>query len=229
MPAKSDIRARLRKSTAAVHERLHRHDGFVAAAAGTIDLVDYQRLLTRLWGFHHAFEIALGRVDREGDVGVEFTSRGRSRLLESDLVALGWDRASVVRLPQCESLRAPESTAEFIGALYVVEGSTLGGIQLARALEPLVRSGEGRSFFLGYGDRHGAMWRSFLKILEECASSEAAGDAVIEGAIRTFADFESWMAGWDAGAAPEANPHPLDRAHRQPALLGSRNTAAIGH
>jgi heme oxygenase len=156
---------------------------------------------------------------REGDLACS----------KSDLVALGWDRASVVRLPQCESLRAPESTAEFIGALYVVEGSTLGGIQLARALEPLVRSGEGRSFFLGYGDRHGAMWRSFLKILEECASSEAAGDAVIEGAIRTFADFESWMAGWDAGAAPEANPHPLDRAHRQPALLGSRNTAAIGH
>ena len=238
MPAKSDIRARLRKSTAAVHERLHRHDGFAAAAVGTINLVDYQRLLARLWGFHHAFEIALGRVDRERDVGVEFTSRGRSRLLESDLVALGWDGASVVRLPQCESLRAPASTAEFMGALYVVEGSTLmgalyvvegstlGGIQLARALEPLVRSGEGRSFFLGYGDRHGAMWRSFLKRLEECASSEAAGDAVIEGAIRTFADFESWMAGWDAGAAPEANPHPLNRAHRLDAISRKRPLSA---
>ena len=147
-------------------------------------------------------------------------------MLESDLGALGWDGASIVRLPQCERLRAPASTAEFMGALYVVEGSTLGGIQLARALEPLVRSGEGRSFFLGYGDRHGAMWRSFLKRLEECASSEAAGDAVIEGAIRTFADFESWMAGWDAGAAPEANPHPLDRAHRLDAISRKRPLSA---
>jgi heme oxygenase len=196
VPANSDIRARLRKSTAAVHERLHQHHGFAAAAAGTIDLVDYQRLLARLWGFHHAFEKALGQVDRERDVGVEFTSRGRSRMLESDLMALGWDGAAVVRLPQCQSLRAPANSAEFMGALYVVEGSTLGGIQLARALEPLVGSGEGRSFFLGYGDRHGAMWRAFLNRLEDCASSEAAADAVIEGAIGAFADFESWMAGW---------------------------------
>ena len=87
-----------------------------------------------------------------------------------------------------------------MGALYVVEGSTLGGIQLARALKAVVAadSGEGRSFFLGYGDRHGAMWRSFLKRLEDCASSEADDDAVIEGATRTFVDFESWMAGWKA-------------------------------
>ena len=171
MPAKSDIRTRLRKSTAAVHERLHRHEGFAAVAAGTIDLIDYQRLLSRLWGFHHPFETTLGQVNRKQDIGVEFEARGRSRMLESDLVALGWDRASVARLPQCESLKAPENAAEFMGALYVVEGSTLGGVQLARALKSLVasESGEGRSFFLGYGDRHGAMWRSFLNRLEDFA------------------------------------------------------------
>ena len=128
-------------------------------------------------------------------------------MLESDLVALGWDHASVVRLPQCESLRAPANAAEFMGALYVVEGSTLGGVQLARALKA-AHSGEGRSFFLGYGDQHGAMWRSFLKKLEDCASSEADDDAVIEGAIRTFADFESWMAGWKASFATEVIPGP---------------------
>jgi len=206
--AKSDIRTRLRKSTAAVHERLHHHEGFAAVAAGTIDIIDYQRLLSRLWGFHYPFETALGQVDREQDIGVEFEARGRSRMLESDLVALGWDRASVVRLPQCESLRAPANAAEFMGALYVVEGSTLGGLQLARALEAVVASdsGEGRSFFLGYGDRHGAMWRSFLTRLADCASREADDDAVIEGAIRTFIDFESWMAGWKASFATEAIP-----------------------
>jgi heme oxygenase len=213
--AKSDIRTRLRKSTAAVHERLHHHEGFAAVASGTIDLVDYQRLLSRLWGFHYPFETALGQVDREQEIGVEFASRGRSRMLESDLVALGWDRASVLRLPQCESLRAPANAAEFMGALYVVEGSTLGGIQLARALKAVVAadSGEGRSFFLGYGDRHGAMWRSFLKRLEDCGSSEAEDDAVVEGAIRTFVDFESWMEGWKASFA-EAIPQRTESAHR---------------
>ena len=216
MLAKSDIRARLRISTSAVHERLHRHEGFAAAAAGTIDLIDYQRLLSRLWGFHYPFERTLRQVDREQNIGVEFEERGRSRMLESDLVALGWDRASVIRLPQCESLRAPANAAEFMGALYVVEGSTLGGIHIARALKAVVAadSGQGRSFFLGYGNRHRAMWRSFLKRLEDCASSEADVDSVIEGAIRTFVDFESWMAGWNSSFATEAIARPIESAHR---------------
>jgi heme oxygenase len=201
--ATSDIRTRLRNSTAAVHERLHRHEGFAAVAAGTIDLIDYQQLLSRLWGFHHPFEATLRQLNSKREIGIEFEARKRSRMLESDLVALGWDRASVIRLPQCDNLRAPENAAVFMGALYVVEGSTLGGIQLARALKALLASdsGEGRSFFLGYGDRHGAMWRSFLSWLEDFASSEADAAAVIDGAIRTFIDFEDWMSGWKARIA----------------------------
>jgi heme oxygenase len=216
--AKSDIRTRLRKSTAAVHERLHRHEGFAAVADGTIDLIHYQRLLSRLWGFHYPFETTLRQVNCKQDIGVEFETRGRSRMLESDLAALGWDRASVVELPQCKSLRAPDNAAEFMGSLYVVEGSTLGGLQLANALRSLVvsDSGDGRSFFLGYGDRHGAMWRSFLSRLEDFAHSEADGAAVIDGAIRTFVDFENWMAGWNRSFKTEAVQQPTESALRRP-------------
>jgi heme oxygenase len=132
-------------------------------------------------------------------------------MLESDLVALGVDSASVAELPQCRSLFAPANAAEFMGALYVVEGSTLGGIQLARALEPLMEpySGAGRSFFLGYGDRHGPIWRSFLIKLEGCASSNADEEALIGGAMRTFLDFETWMAGWRADPTAETSPPPI--------------------
>ena len=92
----------------------------------------------------------------------------------------------------------PHSEAEFMGALYVVEGSTLGGVQIARALAPLVarKGGGGRSFFLGYGDRHGAMWRAFLERLQDCAGSEEKEAAIVLGATRTFLDFEIWMNGW---------------------------------
>jgi heme oxygenase len=201
-----DIRARLRESTAAVHERLHRHKGFAAAAAGTISLEDYRLLLSRLWGFHRAFERVFGQINHEEDAGIEFEERARSSMLESDLVALGADRGSIRGLPQCETLRPPRNAHEFMGALYVIEGSTLGGVQLARALKSVVASGsgEGRSFFLGYGDRHSAMWRSFLARLEECVRSEADGTAVVAGATRTFDDFETWMDEWNAGAKPIA-------------------------
>jgi heme oxygenase len=95
-------------------------------------------------------------------------------------------------------MQPPRSEAEFMGALYVVEGSTRGGVQIARALAPLAarEGGGGRSFFLGYGDRHGAMWRAFLERLQDCAGREENEAAIVLGAMRAFSDFEIWMNGW---------------------------------
>jgi heme oxygenase len=210
----SDIRARLRSSTAAAHERLHGHRGFAAVAAGTISLGRYRLLLARLLGFHSAFERALSQFNRQSDAGVAFEARARSRLLEADLAALGVDRAAVRALPQCATLLPPRSVAEFLGALYVIEGSTLGGLHLARALGPLLGAdtADGRAFFLGYGDQHSAMWRSFLDRLNNCAANEADAAAVVDGATRTFCDFESWMEGWDAPSAIGAAALSLEAA-----------------
>ena len=41
------------------HERMHRHRGLSAAAAGTIAMSDYRLLLARLYGFHRAFEAVM--------------------------------------------------------------------------------------------------------------------------------------------------------------------------
>jgi len=40
------------------------------------------------------------------------------------------------------------------------------------------------------------MWRGFLEQLDLLTGDEAREDEAIEGAVRTFADFESWMDGW---------------------------------
>ncbi len=218
MTVESDIRARLRRSTAAAHERLHRHRGFAAVAAGTVSLGSYRLLLARLWGFHSAFERVLGQFSRDADTGVAFETRARSSFLESDLAALGMDRNWVRALPQCSTLVAPRSIAEFLGALYVTEGSTLGGSQLARALGPLLGAGtaEGRTFFLGYGDQRGAMWRSFLDRLNHWVANEADAADAVDGATRTFSDFENWMDRWDAPPATGAGVAPLEATRRSP-------------
>ena len=61
------VRDRLRRETAEVHERLHRHPGLGAAARGSIAAEDYVRLLARLWGFHRAYEAALAEARLELD------------------------------------------------------------------------------------------------------------------------------------------------------------------
>jgi heme oxygenase len=123
-------------------------------------------------------------------------------MLEADLATLGASQASIVNLPQCGWLRRPANRAELMGAMYVVEGSTLGGLHLARALAPLFapETRDGRRFFLGYGERHAAMWRAFIGELEQCATTPASEDAIIESALQTFSVFETWMTNWRAAS-----------------------------
>jgi heme oxygenase len=200
---RTSIRNRLREATSDVHERLHGHAGFSAAAAGTISVRGYGKLLERLWGFHRAFESTFDEATRKWQVGVDLEKRHRCGMIEADLITLGGDLKAIARLPQCVTLYRPGNKAAFIGALYVVEGSTLGGVHLARALASTIGAGSacGVQFFLGYGDQRGAMWRSFLQELDECARAPADEAAVIDGAIETFVHFEAWMEGWNSASS----------------------------
>ena len=222
MTPAADTRGRLRAATAQIHERLHGHPGLGAAASGAMSRADYRLLLGRLWGFHTAFEEVLEAAARRLALDIDMAARARAPMLEADLRVLGLGADDIARLPRCAQIFQPRDEAGFMGALYVVEGSTLGGIQIARALAGLFdgAEGEGRRFFLGYGANHSAMWRGFLARLEACAKDEAGETAAIEGAVQTFADFERWMDDWrhealEPGRAEKA-PQPGTRASEQP-------------
>ncbi len=192
------LRERLRVVTKLAHERLHAHPGFAAAALGAISIEDYRLLLSRLFGYHRAFEVAHEIAARRG-IGSERTEvRARSHLIVRDLEALGLSRRAIGQLPLCDVVRAPRNQAERLGGLYVLEGSTLGGIQIARALRSLLpgANGDGRRFFLGYGDRHAQMWRSFLDELESLAADPIAASDAANSALSNFEEFERWMSGW---------------------------------
>jgi heme oxygenase len=191
-----------------VHERMHAHCGFASAAAGLISLPDYRLLLSRLFGFHRAFENL--NVCWSDLFGEDARERDRSHLIAADLESLGLDPSAISRLPLCEALEAPTSKAEQLGALYVLEGSTLGGVQIARALQTVIpgADGQGRRFFLGYGDRHGAMWRAFVERLERLAAEPSAIADAERAAIRTFDEFGLWMGGWKALGSTSASMMP---------------------
>ena len=148
--------------------------------------------MQRLYGFHLAFEKAHERIGCEED-------RARSHLIAEDLATLGVDRDTIARLPLCECLKPPRGEAERLGALYVLEGSTMGGVQIARALRAVIDEpdGAGRRFFLGYGDRHGAMWRAFLAQLEQLAEDPEQAERATLAAVDAFEQFELWMKDWN--------------------------------
>jgi heme oxygenase len=187
-------RAALREATEAAHLRLHQLPAFHALAEGRLDRPGYGALLGRLLGFHAAMERRLAEAPPLDDFGIAIAERRRSPLLRADLAWLG------VPAPAAEAPLPPfPSAAAALGGLYVVEGSTLGGLHLARALDPLLPPGiEGRRFLLGYGAAHGAMWRACCNAIERCGATPGGLAGMVAGAVAGFEAFEDWFAAAEA-------------------------------
>jgi heme oxygenase len=185
LPPRS-VRLALRDATQPAHTRLHAHPALGAVQAGTIDRTSYRALLSRLYGFHSAFEAAAHIVPE------------RSLWLIADLTTLGVEDQAVAALPRCQDLPGLETPHRKLGALYVVEGSTLGGRELAKRLDHLFGPGErdGRHFFSGREADSGRAWRAFTDRLDDAAEQTSARTEMIAAAVETFAAFERWMRDW---------------------------------
>ena len=184
------LHCKLREATAAVHERMHRHDGFLAIKEGAIDKTCYTQLMCRLYAFYRPFERETGF----GDI--------RSQWLGQDLDALGLDPSLRKKIRDCTNIPRLQTAHRRLGALYVVAGSALGGRQLARGLDHLFPSDDtaGRRFFLGHGAQTGTVWRDYLAQLAAVPTDPYTQTEIVEAALDTFAVFEHWTLGWKDAA-----------------------------
>lgn len=159
-------RAALRSATAASHDA-------VDAAYGGFDLAD-----PRSYGcFLTAHARALPAVERalSGYDGLPaFTPR--AALLEADLAALG------LKMPAPLPVAPPESDAAAFGALYVIEGSRLGGAVLAKRVSRALPHA-----YLAATHQPGG-WRAFGELLDRAAKAGGPGwiDRAVAAAEATF-------------------------------------------
>ncbi len=181
-PARS-LAQRLRAETAEAHAKLEAVVGFdihrPSVATATLMLENFHRVLQTL-------EPAMMAL-----LPMRLRDRRRLPLLRADLATLG--RSVDSELAGSSKPALPQSEAEALGALYVMEGSTLGGKMISKSLRkcadwPL----KGASYFNPYGDRTGVMWAAFQDELEAVPISQA--DGVIRGANQTFATLETALA-----------------------------------
>jgi heme oxygenase len=185
MPASpSPLLLALREGTLACHKSLEARLPFFDAG---FDTAAYSRLLQAYYGFHAPLEARLGAYQEP--------QRAKTPALTQDLQALRLSTRDIDTLPLCQALPAIGDEASALGVMYVLEGSTLGGQVLKRAMAE--RLGLGPSSGAGFLDVYGAMtgryWRDYLDRLEQASTAPAAKAATVQAAIDTFTCFEHWL------------------------------------
>lgn len=186
MTRTASLRDRLRIETRAAHDAL---DETLDLIGQPLTLTQYVRLLARFHGFHRAIEPLLARLIEPS----LWAGRSKLAVLQQDLGRCGMSAAAMRRLPAPDDLPAITDGATALGALYVSEGSTLGGRIIDRQLQknPLIPA-EARSYFGVYGDQTGARWQAVCEVLE--TSSPDHHQRTIQSAQLIFASLQSWLA-----------------------------------
>jgi heme oxygenase len=186
---RSPLLTRLREETARAHADLEAEFNLDQVLSGP-DAA--RRVLGRFYGFHVVWEAAMART------GAADFAASRSRLphLRADLARLGCKEDDLAALSQCQAAAdVPASRAGEIGSLYVLEGSTLGGQLISRALTSTEWAPpEGLTYFNPYGPQTGEKWRSFMAWADEEAAGEDA-EAICAKANETFALLRDWLPG----------------------------------
>ncbi|MBJ2248631.1 biliverdin-producing heme oxygenase [Pseudomonas haemolytica] len=181
----------LRTGTGSLHVALEKRLPFFSVR---LDADWYRRLLEAYYGFYAPIEAALygnGLIPN----GFDCLLRAKTPTLIRDLNAFGLDDHAINALPRCTRLPTFDSPAACLGALYVLEGATLGGQVLRRemATRLALDSDNGASFLNVYGAETGRRWKEFLDYLGSLSLDMPAKQRAVMAARSTFSGFEQWL------------------------------------
>lgn len=151
---------------------------------------DYVNVLALFYSYFGGLEKKLETV---GDLNVpDHQLRRKKEAIADDILSLD---GSLPELTPEQHLPKIENKLQALGALYVMEGSTLGGIYISKmiAKQLNIQDGISLSFFEGYGDKTEDMWNSFRSNLDEQVIKSEEQAVVIQAANQTFLKFKNWI------------------------------------
>lgn len=179
-----EARDYLKQATTEAHRRLDENSLVAGLAAGTLAEADYARMLNAYLAFYRDWEEQM-RTNFPDLVELAGEDRfSKTHWLRSDLAALNEqsDPADLGNVPP------PSSRVRAVGSLYVVEGSTIGGMHLSRSGKLPAHA---HRFFAGYGADTMPKWKALVELLEPLLPDEESRREAAEEASATFAWFQA--------------------------------------
>ncbi len=185
------LSAKIKEHTASSHKQLESHPLF-STLNGRFEEQTYQVLLHKLYTYYSGLEKQYVPFFLEKP-SIEIEKRQRAYVLKNDLA----NRPSVYISPSIKqqlSLPVIDSIWKATGALYVIEGSTLGGRFICQSLAQAgIDRSNGALYFTGYGEETGRMWKTFIQFMNEIATTADQEQEVIATAEQVFSTLNNWL------------------------------------
>ncbi|MFT3824156.1 MAG: biliverdin-producing heme oxygenase [Chitinophagaceae bacterium] len=171
----------IKEATKTAHQQLEKK--VVLQLKAIRNEADYAALLKNFYAYFNQVEKAIAPYITP-ELLPDYKDRRNSSYLKKDIEELGFstDELPVATAPLITN------TQQALGALYVMEGSIMGGSII---VQMLAKGGvtRGVSFFSGYGPATGEMWGKFVTVLNANASTATEESLSIETANETFSRF----------------------------------------
>ena len=174
----------LKQITSQAHRQLDETILVASLIKGDLSRHGYRTMLEGYQAFFSPWEKAMR--DRHPEIIGEL---GSFRFVKSEWIVEDLDRLAEASPPiPLVTMMPPADRAGLAGCLYVIEGSTLGGMHLSRAGHVFPENA-GR-FFQGYGPATMEAWKAFIAWLEATLTSETDQIRAAETACLTFQWFQ---------------------------------------
>lgn len=175
---------RIREATATLHIKLENTElskRMMQSDAGLSTYVSYLLAMRSVIDTteQHVFPLATTIVE-------DSSERYKMHLIDQDLKALGV-AGPPTSIPVFKDLSEKiNNEATALGFLYVTEGSTLGGLYIAKQWKGKEGINDALSFFSVYGKETAKRWHSFVDYLTAFAITEERLSDICKGAVYAF-------------------------------------------
>lgn len=183
-----NVHTYLKRNTASYHEVIEKMNPFDSEL---ISIPGYTQFLVKNYKVFDPLEKILENDYDWSSIGIDFQDYKRRDLLKKDIENLGIDPESLM---QMKPIPVFASIAQALGALYVLEGSSLGGRIILNKIQSIYgdKLSNSLEFLKGNGERTGVLWKDFLLKMNNYAEKNTEQrEAILYGTIQTYRCFEN--------------------------------------
>lgn len=190
-----DLPSILKQATHQSHRDIEKNPVLKRLFSKNFRLTDYLLILEKMYGYYVPIEKSLENYIHSHQTH-GFNYSNKSGLLAQDLMACGLNGNDIDGLALANNTLEIDSLEAFVGCIYVLEGSTMGGQVISKHLIRLFGPDVQKrlAFYQCYGGKVMQQWQQTRNWIEEIGNNnEINANLAADCAITMFDSMNDWF------------------------------------